>query len=132
MKIHTMRTSWLGTFFERIKEPVAICNGGHKEQFELAMEFVFESDGVPFTHEEKLYSREDYNLSKYKTIVFNTKTTINHQTQKVFSFDKSNLELVIVDYATFFKIKDLIEELKVDCLIFRFPEMEFIDPSVVS
>ncbi|HTH92886.1 MAG TPA: hypothetical protein VL576_00165 [Candidatus Paceibacterota bacterium] len=125
-----MQTTWLGDFFERIKYPVAICNGGHMEQFELAMEFIFESDGVPFTHEDNLYHRDDYDLSKYKTIVFDTKTSINSQTQKIFSFDKSNLELVIVGEPAFFKIKDMIKELKIDCLVFRYPEHEFIDPFV--
>ncbi len=123
-----MQTTWLGDFFERIKYPVAICNGTHMEQFELAMEFIFESDGVPFKHEENLYSRNDYDLSKYKTIAFSTRTSINAQTQKIFSFDKSNLELVIVDDVTFFKIKDMLKELNIKCLVFHFPEHTFTDP----
>ncbi len=127
-----METPWLKSFYERIKHPVAICNGGHMEQFEHSMDFIFQSDCVPFTHEENLYSRDDYDLSKYKTIVFSTKTSINAQTQKIFSFDKSNLELVIVDYVTYFKIKDMIKDLNIDCLIFRLPEHKFIDPFVKS
>lgn len=122
-----METTWLGDYFDRIKYPVAICNGGLMEQFEHAMGFVFESDGISFTHEEDLYSRDDYDLSVYKTIAFSTKTSINAQTQKIFSFDKSSLELVIVDHVTYFKVKEMIKSLNIDCLIFNPDELKFID-----
>lgn len=99
--------------------PIAICDGhpiSVESTFELYVaSFLQANNIVDFKMEGSLYTREKYDLSKYKTIIFDTQgeTGDTEKFQKIVgSFSKEKLKLIIVGSDTaYFKVKEMAEKL---------------------
>ncbi len=105
--------------------PVAICDGGIIKMgsyFEIYMFSWFQSHGIEFEREEELYYRNDMNLSKYKTIVFDTQGGSSPGKNEIedimSSFSKDNLKLLVIGgEEAYRKVKTLAENLDIVVIV---------------
>lgn len=116
----------------RLPLPIALCDGESPLQMEESFMYFLKMKEVPFVLESHLYSRDDYNLSQYKTIAFSTLDSgpyLNPKTEKIFSFDKNNLKMIIVlNKNAFDKIKGMSKKLNLECVAFLPGDFQFTDP----
>jgi hypothetical protein len=107
--------------------PIAICDGfriGNVLFFENCFRSWLTSQGIGgrATVEDNLYEREDFDLSSYKTIVFNSqgdKSTQSSFEKIVKSFSKDNLKLVIIGSdKSYFRVKDMADKLGIQLIGF--------------
>lgn len=97
-------------------DPIVVCDGSSISPF-FEKHFLswLKFQGIPASIEDKLYEREDFDLSSYKTIAFNTQgdEKLKEPFEKIIkSFSKENLKVVIIgNEKSYFKVKDLAEKL---------------------
>lgn len=107
--------------------PIAVCDGTS-----ISRVFFFENcflswltfNGLIAKVEDNLYKREDFNLSKYKTIAFNTqgeKSTQSSFEKVAKSLSRENLKVIVVGSdKAYFRIKDMAKILKVKLIGFDY------------
>lgn len=115
---------------ELLKEnmPIAVCNGTrigpHFIGFENWLISWLESNLIPCTKEDNLYNRESFDLSKYKTIAFNTQgeERLAAAFEKIVnSFSKENLRVIIVaNSISYLKVRDLAGKLGIKVIYFDY------------
>jgi hypothetical protein len=117
---------------QKLYHPIAICDGGTPTHIEEHLLQLFALSDIPYTPEFNLYSRNDFDLSKYGTIAFGTNDTVpylNEEMQRLFSFDKQNLKtLIVLNQNAFRKVEQLVKTLDIECIGFVARKFGFINP----
>ena len=107
--------------------PIAICDGMQLQRdsfFELYAGSWLRRNELEFKLEDSLYYRSDYDLSKYKTIFFESSGMMIGGDEKfakiLGSFSKENLKVIVVgsEYA-YRKIESLAKKLKIKVIFFE-------------
>lgn len=107
--------------------PITICDGTempHLPFFGQLFLSWLKFNGLTTSIEDKLYERENFDLSKYKVIAFSTNGEENRRKsfEKIIkSFSPANLKVIVIgNEVSYLRIKDLTEKLGIKVVVFDY------------